>query len=413
MILFDDAIERILSNVPAIEPEEIHLNESLGRITAVDLVSRENIPSFNNSAMDGFAFRYPEDKILSSSEKFKVVGVIAAGDDVSQLRSTGPSEAWEIMTGASMPIDCDSVIKVEDTCRQGEEVVFNRFPKLGSNVRKAGEDFSVGDCVVKKGTQIFPEHVMALAALGVNGLKAVKKPRVGVISTGAELTSDGPLTPGKIRNSTAPYLMGELALLGTEAKFLGSNSDDPKDFLKVLRAQIEEKVDIVISTGAVSMGKYDFVATALRDLGAEILFHKIAIRPGKPLLFARLGKTTFFGIPGNPVSTAVAIRFFVEPYLRKLRGEHPEVGHWMQLKNGVKKPEGLRCFFKARSFMDSGTAWVEILKGQESFKVSPLLAANSWVVLPEAGASVEAGEKVRVFGLHSWGQKEVQTGEIQ
>ena len=411
MILFEEAIRRMVSNVPEPELEEVPLIDSLGRVTASDILSRENIPSFNNSAMDGFAFRFPENKVLTPSDKFKVIGVIAAGDDVTQLQLTQQGEAWEIMTGASMPLDCDSVTKVEDARRDGELVVFNQSPKRGTHVRKAGEDFAVGDLVVKQGTRIFPEHVMALASLGIDCIEAIKRPRVGVISTGAELTSRGPLSPGKIRNSTAPYLMGELASLGTEAKFLGSNSDDPKEFLRVLKTQIEENVDIVISTGAVSMGKYDFVAAALRDLGAEILFHKTAIRPGKPLLFARLGKTAFFGVPGNPVSTAVAIRFFVEPYLRALRGEQPEVGQLIKLKNGIKKPEGLRCFFKAKCFLEGDNASVEVLPGQESFKVSPLLEANSWVVLPEAGSWVEAGEKVRVFGLHSWGQKEIGFGE--
>lgn len=411
MIPYEEAIQRMVSKLPVPEIEPISISESLGRISASDILSRENIPSFNNSAMDGFAFRYADKKVLTPSNQFKVIGVIAAGDDVTQLKSTQQDEAWEIMTGASMPFDCDSVIKVEDTQRDGDVVVFTQSPKCGTHVRKAGEDFSVGDLVVKQGTRIFPEHVMALAALGVEALPAVRRPRVGVISTGAELTSRGPLTPGKIRNSTAPYLMGELVSLGTEAKFLGSNSDDPREFLRVLKTQIEEKVDIVISTGAVSMGKYDFVATALRDLGAEILFHKTAIRPGKPLLFARFGKTAFFGVPGNPVSTAVAVRFFVEPYLRALRGEQPEVGQLMKLKNGIKKPEGLRCFFKAKSVLDGDNSSVEVLPGQESFKVSPLLAANSWVVLPEAGSWVEAGEKVRVFGLHSWGQKEIGFGE--
>jgi len=411
MILYDEAIKRMLSNAPRPEVEEVSVSESLGRITACDILSCENIPSFSNSAMDGFAFRYPDNKILTPSEKFKVMGIIAAGDDITQLRSTGQNEAWEIMTGASMPPDCNTVIKVEDTCRRGEEVIFNQIPKFGTHVRKAGEDFAVGDSIIKQGTRIFPEHVMALAALGVQSISSVRRPKVGIISTGAELMSEGSLSPGKIRNSTAPFLTGELDLLGTEAKFLGSNSDDPKEFLKVLRGQVDKEVDIVISTGAVSMGKYDFVATALRDLGAEILFHKTAIRPGKPLLVARLGKTIFFGVPGNPVSTAVAIRFFVEPYLRAIQGARPELGTLFKLKSRIKKPEGLRCFFKAVSFIEDGNALVEILPGQESFKVSPLLTANSWAVLPEAGASLEAGEKVRVFGLHSWGTKEIVFGE--
>ena len=411
MILYEEAVQRMVSRLPELETEPIRVSESLGRIVAGDIFSSENIPSFNNSAMDGYAFRFFDKKALSSPEKYKVLGTIAAGDDITQLRATHEDETWEIMTGASIPLDCDSVIKVEETCRNGNEVVFTATPKRGNNVRKAGEDFLDGDLVIQQGTKMFPEHVMALAALGIEQIKAIKKPRIGVISTGAELSTGSHLGPGKIRNSTAPFLMAELAMLGVDSKFLGTNSDDPAEFLSVLRHQVEQNVDIVISTGAVSMGKYDFVATVLRDLGAEICFHKTAIRPGKPLLFARLGKTAFFGIPGNPVSTAVAIRFFVEPYLRALLGQQPEFGQLMTLKNGIKKPDGLRCFFKAQCFLSGENSTVEVLVGQESFKVSPLLAANAWVVLPEAGSWVEAGEKVRVFGMHSWGQKEIGFGE--
>lgn len=405
MIAYEEAIKLLTANVSNLPSELIETTQAMGRVVAKNIYSSENSPAFDNSAMDGFAFRFSKAQNENTQTVFQIKGVVAAGDDVTRLESTSQNECWEIMTGAALPLDCDSVIKVEDTKRNGTQVVFNAVLKQGSNVRKAGEDFAKEDLVVKKGVCIFAEHIMGLIGLGIDKIEVIKKPKVAVISTGAELTQEGPRAFGKIRNSTAPFLLTELSLLGTDVQYLGINLDDPKSFIDVLKHQVAEAVDVVISTGAVSMGKYDFISTALRDMGAQILFHKTAIRPGKPILFARLNRTAFFGLPGNPISTAMGLRFFVEPYLRALRGQEQEKGFVMALKNKIKKPEGLKCFFKAKRDRGSDSQKIEILAGQESFKIAPFMNADSWVVLPETGQLVEAGEPVTVFPVHSWGEK--------
>lgn len=406
MIQYDEAFSIIRSSAKTLSMETVPFQKTLGRILASDLKSKEMLPPFSNSAMDGFAYRLSDLSRTNSPHQLKILGTIAAGDSIGQKSTTGNNETWEIMTGAQVPCDCDAVIKVEDTRKEGDGVEFLKVGKVGENIRSAGEDFQIGDIVTKSGTRIFPEHLMAFAALGIQDVPVFRQPTVSVLSTGAELANVPALNSGQIRNSTGPYLTAELSRLGTTPTFLGAIADDPKLFLDVIKEQVDKGVDAILSTGAVSMGKYDFVATALRDLGAEILFHKVAIRPGKPLLFAKIGKTAFFGVPGNPISSAVALRFFTEPFLRQLQGLASERGVKVVLENPIKKPEGLRCFFKARTHFENGHRTVEIIKGQESFRISPFLNANSWAVLPEEGKELDQGTEIEVYPLHSWAQKE-------
>ncbi|MCB9254157.1 MAG: molybdopterin molybdotransferase MoeA [Bdellovibrionaceae bacterium] len=406
MILFPDAIHQIISTASPVPEEQVAYERSLGRVLSSKILSPEALPPFTNSAMDGFAVSSRHIASQSGPFRMRVNGIIAAGDAVREHCETGPNECWEIMTGAVVPPDCDAVIKVEETTREGDTIQFSRLVRAGENIRKAGEDFQMGKEVSDGGTRVYPEHLMSFAALGINSVSVYRKPTVAVVSTGAELTSDAGPGTGKIRNSTAPYLLSELNALGVDARFLGVIADDPKAFLSLMETELGRNVDVILSTGAVSMGRYDFVAPALRDLGAEILFHKVAIRPGKPLLFAKLGKTAFFGVPGNPVSTAVGLRFFVEPYLRSLQGLSPERPYRAVLENDTKKPLGLRCFFKAEVSHTQTLRTVKILRGQESFRVAPCLASNCWAVLPEDGDSVVNGSEIDIYPLHSWSSKE-------
>lgn len=406
MILFPEGIRQIRASAPVLPAEEIACAHALGRVLSAKVLSPEALPPFTNSAMDGFAVSSHVFESQSGPFRMRVNGIIAAGDAIREKYETGPNECWEIMTGAVVPPDCDAVIKVEETTRESDTIQFSNKLRTGENIRKSGEDFQVGKQVANSGSRVYPEHLMSFAALGIETVSVIRKPRVAVISTGSELATDAGPGTGKIRNSTAPYLLAELNALGVEANFLGVIADDPKDFLSLMETELAKNVDIILSTGAVSMGRYDFVAPALRDLGAEILFHKVAIRPGKPLLFAKLGKTAFFGVPGNPVSTAVGLRFFVEPYLRSIQGLAPELPYRAVLENDTKKPAGLRCFFKAEVSPTQSLRSVKILGGQESFRVAPLLESNGWAVLPEDGDRAVKGSEIEVYPLHSWATKE-------
>ena len=239
---------------------------------------------------------------------------------------------------------------------------------------------------------------MALAAAGVTTVQARRKPRIALISTGRELAAPGkPLAPGQIRDATSTYLAAECARLGFDFRFYGVVHDDESDFRAKLDHALANNHDVILTTGAVSMGDADFIPGILKDMGARIIFHKVAIKPGRPILFAEFANGPFiFGLPGNPVSTVVGMRFFVQPCLRELLGQSEESPIRCRLAQKADKPEKLRCFFKARRLED---ARIEILPGQASFQIHSLLAADCWAVLPEAGAEMKAGAEVDVYGL--------------
>ncbi|HSM11653.1 MAG TPA: molybdopterin molybdotransferase MoeA, partial [Lysobacter sp.] len=266
---------------------------------------------------------------------------------------------------------------------------------------------AAGSQVLAAGTRITPAARMLLAAVGVTDVAVRPRVAAALLLTGRELVDDPaqPLAPGQIRNSNGPYLSDRLAEAGAVVVHRETVADDAAGFLQALARSLDAGAIVVVSTGAVSMGRHDFVPDALRGLGAEIVFHKVAIRPGKPLLFARLpGGQLYFGLPGNPVSGAVGLRFFIEPALRALLGLAPERPLRLPLAAPARKKPGLRFLQKARVVVDGqGQLQVELLAGQESFRIAPLLAANAWAVLDEEVTQLPAGALVEVRGLDGQG----------
>ena len=204
MILFPEAIRQINSSASRLTVEEVPCEHALGRVLSSKVISPESLPPFTNSAMDGFAMSSREFEAQSGPYRMHVKGIIAAGDTIREHGETGRHECWEIMTGAVVPPDCDTVIKVEETTREGDTIQFSRFLRAGENIRKSGEDFQVGKQIADAGSKIYPEHLMAFAALGIPKVSVYRKPRVAVVSTGSELAPDAGPGTGKIRNSTAP-----------------------------------------------------------------------------------------------------------------------------------------------------------------------------------------------------------------
>jgi molybdopterin molybdotransferase len=409
------AIVQDAANKRSLPIESLRISQAVDRIVHQEVQSPEEVPSFDNSAMDGFAIHASELAQAShqAPARLKVAGTILAGDPPP--RESNPQVAWEIMTGAPMPLGPqDSVIKIEEVevirNSQGaaQEIWVRRPIAREENVRARGEDFKTGQTVLVPGSRLLPEHIMALASLGICSVQVLARPKVAFISTGDEIVDheNHTLRPGMIRNSTAPYLTATAPLYGIDARFYGTVGDSIDEFLSLLNQVRSENPDIILTTGAVSMGKHDFIPDALQKTGATILYHKVAIRPGKPGIFAELPSQdekpgpVFFGIPGNPISTAVALRFFVWPYLRALQRLAPELPTFASLSQSSQKAEGLRCFFKAHLEADEKGQRVLALKGQPSFMVSPLLAANSWVVFPEDGFSLPAHSKVAVYPLY-------------
>lgn len=414
MIEFKEALS-LISNLARqihLETEIIPLELADGRICSKDILSPESVPSFNNSAMDGFAIR-SEDTLEASDInpiRLQVASVLAAGDEVKSY-SAG-IRAIEIMTGAPLPDIFDAVVKVEDvevSCRdsiQLSEICIRAVVPKGNNIRKKGSDYQVGQVVLLQGSMIRAESMMALASLGILEVSVFRKPTVAILSTGKELVppSTKDLKPGMIRNSTALYLETALVHLGAKVAHVSSVGDEIESFKKHLSQVLDEQIDVFVTTGAVSMGKYDFIPLVLQEMGAEIIFHKVAIRPGKPILVAKLPRKgrpplVVFGMPGNPVSSAVGFRFFLTPFFRELNRQKPEQGLQVKLSQETSKPEGLKCFFKARLENNENGFRVSALSGQASFMVSPLVQANSWVLFPEVGSVVGKNEDVFVYPL--------------
>lgn len=404
MIAFDDARARVETCCKPLDVETVAAGQALGRVLAWDVLADVALPPFDNAAMDGFALACGGG-VLPAGREFDVAGVRAAGDALVAC-----DDVCRIMTGAALPVGLDAVIPIEqvEVLARGPDgepvrIRLNDAVSPGQHVRRAGEDVAPGARVLSAGTRVGAVERMALAALGVGAVGVRRRPRVAVISTGRELVDDPvqPLAPGRIRNSNGPYLAAALEQSGAEVAGQVTILDDPEHYLATLRASMATGCDVVISTGAVSMGEFDFVPGALAKIGARTVFHKVGMRPGKPLLFAVLpGGALYFGLPGNPVSAAVGLRFFVEPALRAMLGRPRERPLRVPLANAVRKKPGFRLLQKAALRIGGdGRAHVSLLPGQESFRIRPLLDANAWALLPEDADLLPAGTPVDVFGL--------------
>jgi molybdopterin molybdotransferase len=396
--------------------EEVPLGEAIGRVLSRGLAAREAVPPFDNSGMDGYAVRAADLAAASPARPvtLPVRGSLAAGDDPARAAGLGAGAAVEIMTGAPLPPGLDAVVRLEDVevardaAGAPSAVTFREPIERGRDVRPRGEDFREGDPLAAAGTPLRPEHVMALAVLGHAVVPVRRRPRVAVIATGKEVlphaTRD--LPPGAIRNSTTPYLAAALPTFGAACASAAAIGDEREALRRAVVDAAAAGADLVLTTGAVSAGRHDFVGEVLAGLDATVLFHGVAVRPGKPVLLATLpAGPAVLGLPGNPVASAVSLRFLVAPFLRAALGLAPERPLRAVLAADVKKPQGLRFFARARVEVGPGGASAEVLRGQGSAIVSTTLRANAWAVLPEEGGRQAAGTEVEVVpphGLDPW-----------
>ena len=388
--------------------EQVPLAEAFGRVLAAPVDAPRNLPPFANSAMDGFALRWREG--LVEDTVLPVLAEQAAGDGIA-----GQSEgACSIMTGARIPDGLDTVVPVEDCtvlARDGEgrptSIALSHAPQPGHHVRHAGEDVAAGQCVLEAGARLGEEALLVLRGIGIGTVAAHRPPRLALACTGRELvdTDGAELEPGQIANTNGPYLERLFAEAGAEVVERVTLPDEPAAFATWLARWLDAGIELVVTTGAVSMGRYDFVPDVLREAGADLRFHKLKMRPGKPLLFATAGRGTLvFGLPGNPVSSTVGARFFVDAALRALAGRAAEPALLLPLAGAACKKPGFSMLQKAALALDpDGRLQVRLLKGQESFKTAPLLAARAWAVLPEDAAELPAGTPVPVYPLRPGG----------
>jgi molybdopterin molybdotransferase len=403
MISYEDAKAIILQNGRDKEQSThlVPLEQSVGSVCATDVKAPINIQAFDNSAMDGFAIR--RDGLEEDGGALINTGLIAAGDPVPDV-PLNSGECIEIMTGAPMPPGADAVVPVENIEVNSDRVTIKKTPDAGDHIRYAGADFKAGMDVLSSGDLIHPQHIMPLAALGVDKVHVYKRVKVALLMTGDELVEDlsQELKSGQIYNSNRPYSLAALEAMGVDCAISQVMPDRPDLFSKLLHDLSEQDVDCIISSGAVSAGKFDFVRKGLEDAGAEILFHKVKIKPGKPNLFARLPNgTLYFGLPGNPVSTTAGLRFFVEPCLRAMMNREGEKPVRAIARSAFKKRGDLRMFLKAHVSSDEeGRLNVELLDGQASFMVRPFLSMNCWAVAPENTENIAVGDCIDIYPLY-------------
>lgn len=382
---------------PVAETEIVTLRESLGRVIAQDILSPANVPNYDNSAMDGYAF-FADDLNI---QQLKVIGTAFAGKAFNGSVARG--ECVRIMTGAAMPQGTDTVVMQEKIQREGEKIQFTEVPKPKANVRYAGEDLREGQAVLASGHLMQPADLGLLASLGIAEVKIYRKLKVAFFSTGDELVSIGkPLATGQVYDSNRYTLYAMLKRLDVELLDLGAIADDPEQLERILLHAAAE-ADVVITSGGVSVGEADYMKDLLSRHG-QVMFWKIAMKPGRPLAYGRIGKAHYFGLPGNPVAVMVTFYQFVREALLRLMGQSviPDLPTFeVECTTPIRKLTGRTEFQRGELYRDSAGAWkVKPTGAQGSAILSSMSRANCFIVLGESIGNLDAGAMVQVQVLH-------------
>ena len=396
-----EALTIIQNEIPAIGTQQLDTKSANG-VVAEDIFSNNPVPSFSNSAMDGFCLQSELTKNATSDNpvELKINGTIFAGDQPpTDAKGSG---SYEIMTGSMMPDYMDSVLTVEKgevIEKNGCKILILSEPVInGANVRKVGEDYQQGELILSKGTLINDHHKIGLIMNNHRKVKVYKKPSIGILTTGNELEID---SPSSVPNSNGPFLesaVNTLYLKCIENLHSGDELSVIKEKIQKLR---DKNANLILTSGGVSAGKADFIPAALVEMGAEILFHKLWIRPGKPILMAKFPDGAIvFGLPGNPVSVAVGFRFLASQAIRVMQGRGVEKPICSINMKDYKKSEKFCLFGKAiASVNKNGQIQTEVMTGQESFKVKPFRDANCWAMIPEGVETIRKGDQISIFPL--------------
>ena len=397
MITVEEALDKILSHIQPLGSEKVSLLEASGRVIAEDIYANRDIPPLDNSGMDGYAVRSEDIRNVSRDRpiQLKVIGDLPAGFISSKTVEKG--QAIRIMTGAPIPKGADSVIRVEDTRNENGFVTILRAVAPGENIRKAGADLRSGERVISIGDFIRPAEVGILASVGRSFVSVYQRPLVAILCTGEELVDvDGDWNEVKIVSSNSYTLAAQVKDCGAIPIQLGIAKDRKEEIEGKLRQGI--RADVLISSAGISVGDYDFVKDVLNDLGMEMVFWKVAMKPGKPLAFGTIGKKPVFGLPGNPVSSMVSFEQFVRPSLLKMMGHRQLFRPIVEaiLREDIYKEVGRRCFIRAFVSFEDNHYFVAVTGAQGSEILRSMVRANGLIVIPEDREIVRAGEKVEV-----------------
>lgn len=398
MFSVDNALEIILSGIKIIsQSEKTDLLNCFGRFIFQDIISEYNIPSKNNSAMDGYAVK--TDDIISASRTnpvcLKIIDEIQAGNEFHGERLQ-QGHAIRIMTGAPIPEGADCVIPFEETEESENIVIIYKNATKYENIRFTGEDIKKGDVVLKKGSKISSAEIGLIASMNFREIEVYRKPEVGIISTGNELAEPGGEYTGKVINSNSYVLYSEVKKYGGKPDYSGIVKDEYNE-VKNKFLQLMDK-DIIISSGGVSMGKYDFIPDVLKEIGIDIKIKTIAMKPGKPVIFGTMNNKLFFGLPGNPVSVMVAFMQFVRPALMKMAGcikiSKPVLN--AQITENISKKKGRRHFVRGIFSIQDGRMFVSTTGPQGSGILTSMSDSNCLIILPEEKDLIKSGDFVSV-----------------
>lgn len=396
LLSVEEAQELILRSVQTFsEVTELPLLEATGRALAEDIVSPIDIPPFDNAAVDGYAVVAEDTASASASNpvRLRVVGTVNAGNVADFAIRRG--EAACVMTGAPVPAGADAMVMVEDTEQHGEDVWIKSPARIGQHIRRRGEAVAQHETVLKKGQSLGAGEILVLAAIGRDTVPVVRAARVCLLTTGDELTEPGqPLPPGKIYNSNRYALSVQIRETGALLEHLHV-ADDPVATREALA--YARGYDMVLTAGGVSVGERDFVKQAVESLG-ELRFWRVAVKPGKPIAFGRVGQALFVGLPGNPVSAMVTFELFVRPALRKMMGHRSLFRPQVQavLEHDLGTTGGRREYIRGRLRWSEGRWLVRSTGAQDSGMVASMVGANALIVAPPK-SNLRQGDTVHVL----------------
>ena len=396
------AISKLNNNSLKIGSEIVSIKDALNRISSKEVIAKSDYPADDNTAFDGFAVNSKETK--NAFQKFKILKTIAAGDN-PYIKKVPKLSCIEVMTGAIIKKPFDTIIPIEDieffpSKQNAKYIIIKKKIKKSEFIRPKGSDYKKGNKIIRKGELINPAHILSLKTLGIDKVLVKKKVNIVFYPSGNELSDKKNIPSWKIRNSNTIYLnslIRSLPVNFTVKKIL--RDKDKILFKKQISKQLKSKTDILITSGAVSKGKFDFIPSVINQFKLKNHFKGVAIRPGKPIMFAKFNNNKcFFGLPGNPISSVACFRFFVIPLLFKSLGLKVEKPIFAKLKNKFSKKKKFTRFVKGKlTFDKKGLVQFEVFEGQESYKIEPFVKSNAWGVFKDGVSVFNKGNLIDVY----------------